>query len=834
MTDRGRIILALTFAVFTGCSEGRSPLPDAGADADADAGLPECVSDLHCDDGNQCTDDYCFDGVCEHRNNSLPCDDGQACSANDHCLDGVCVGDSPLSCDDGNPCTTDGCDDLAGCVHYPNSLPCDDGNACTLRDVCSEGVCRSGPEADCDDMNICTDDSCDPASGCIYANNQLPCDDGQLCSTNDRCVNGVCVGESDKDCDDKNPCTEDSCDDALGCVYAFNRAPCDDQDACTLYDVCNQGVCAGVEMLDCDDQNPCTTDKCFSDTGCDHAPNSEPCDDLDACTLGDVCDSGACQPGTQVLDCDDGNPCTNDGCDPALGCIHSDNAESCDDRNNCTTDDACIRGSCLGVALDEDGDGYTPELCGGLDCADSDPDINPRAQEAGAGTATCTDGVDNDCDGLTDSEDYACFDCASDEDCDDSNPCTDDYCNPGYGCVFYFVSTTCDDGDPCSQPDVCRAGSCVAGPNVCGDSVVLLVYLGADNNLDPFGVSDLEEMEAARVDDVDWLRVFVLMDRWEWAAWSDTRLFEIHNGHSQELEGASLGLTVGAEEELNTGDPAVLSAFIQDVKGIAGENASYYLILWDHGDGWRRKSNRIPSRKGMCIDETDGDDWLLTFEIHQAVDGQGLEVIGFDACLEGMAEVAYQIRNDAQVMIASEETEPGAGWDYYNFLRRFAEDPSPTPRRFAQLVIDTYMISESYEDMTLAAYDLTRMDDLAQAADAMAQELINVDMEAWNAVVGEAEWFGCYWGYCEPFADLYRLAESARNHTGENPGIYERVMATILNDVVIYERHRSDHPDAHGISVYFTWDGIIDSDYNSTRLMWAADTQWEEMLAASH
>ena len=244
-------------------------MPDAGSDADTDAGLPECVSDLHCDDGNLCTDDYCFNGVCTHENNSLPCDDGQACSANDRCLDGVCVGDSRLSCNDGNPCTTDGCDDLAGCVHYPNSLPCDDGNECTLRDVCAEGSCQPGAEADCDDFNICTDDTCDPLRGCQYVNNQLSCDDGQLCSTNDRCVNGVCVGESSLECDDQNPCTEDSCDDALGCVHSFNRAPCDDLDACTLYDVCNQGVCAGVEALDCDDGNPCTTDKCYPDRGCD-------------------------------------------------------------------------------------------------------------------------------------------------------------------------------------------------------------------------------------------------------------------------------------------------------------------------------------------------------------------------------------------------------------------------------------------------------------------------------------------------------------------------------------------------------------------------------------
>jgi hypothetical protein len=823
-----RFCLFAGYAVFAGCGQEKTAIPDAGGDADA--GMPECVTDLHCYDENICTDDFCQEGICVHLNNHAACDDGQACSTNDHCLNGVCVGESQLSCDDGNPCTTDGCDDLAGCVHYPNSLPCSDDDECTRGDVCSEGRCQPGAEVDCDDSNICTDESCDPLRGCVYVNNQNPCDDGQLCSTNDRCVNGVCVGESDKDCDDGNPCTEDSCDDALGCVHSYNRAPCDDNNECTLYDVCNLGVCAGVEELDCEDGNVCTTDKCFPDSGCDHAYNSDPCDDSNACTLGDLCDQGACQAGAESLDCDDGNPCTDDACDPSLGCIHSQNSESCDDRNNCTTDDTCIRGSCLGSALDEDADGHIPDLCGGDDCDDTDPDVHPHAQEGGAGTATCTDGIDNDCDGLTDADDYACFNCAVDGDCDDGNPCTQDHCNPGYGCVFYFVTTTCDDSDPCSHPDVCQAGSCIAGPNVCGDSVVIMVYLDADNNLDPFGVEDLEEMEAAGVDDVDWLRVFVLMDRWEWASWADSRLYEVHNGYSQELGGAALGLTVEAEEELNMGDPATLTGFVQDVKALAGEDASYYLILWDHGEGWRRRAGFKPANKGVCIDETDGEDWLYTAEIHTALEGQGLDLIGFDACLEGMAEVAYQIRTDAQVMVASEETEPGAGWDYYNFLRRFADEPSPTPRRFAQLVIDTYMISAAYEDMTLSAYDLSRMDALAQAADAMAGELMLVDLQTWNAIINDAEWFGCFWGYCEPYADLYHVAESARSHTGENPEIYEAVMSVVLNEVVVYERHRSDHPDAHGISVYLPWDGMVDPDYNSTRLMWAEDTHWEEML----
>ncbi|MDH3284358.1 MAG: hypothetical protein OEQ13_06420, partial [Acidobacteriota bacterium] len=190
----------------------------------------------------------------------------------------------PLDCDDGNICTDDSCDPVLGCVNTPNSAPCDDGDACTTNDVCSGGVCVGGPALDCDDGNVCTDDSCNPATGCVNTNNSAPCDDGDACTTGDTCSGGVCVGGPPPDCDDGNICTDDSCNPATGCVNTPNSAPCDDGDACTTGDTCSGGVCVGGPPPDCDDGNVCTDDSCNPATGCVNTPNSAPCDDGDACT----------------------------------------------------------------------------------------------------------------------------------------------------------------------------------------------------------------------------------------------------------------------------------------------------------------------------------------------------------------------------------------------------------------------------------------------------------------------------------------------------------------------------------------------------------------------
>lgn len=99
-----------------------------------------------------------------------PCDDFNECTVNDTCIDGVCVG-TPVS---GNSCDAD-------------------GDRCTEGDACVDGVCTPGPPATCDDQNPCTDDRCDPPSGCSFVrDDRNPCTDADPC-TADVCIGGQCV-----------------------------------------------------------------------------------------------------------------------------------------------------------------------------------------------------------------------------------------------------------------------------------------------------------------------------------------------------------------------------------------------------------------------------------------------------------------------------------------------------------------------------------------------------------------------------------------------------------------------------------------------------------------
>lgn len=200
-----------------------SPCDDADpctVESRCEAGSCVPVQFISCDDGNICTDDYCGpDGSCRHEFNTNECDDGDPCTVSDRCNGGDCVGGGPANCDDGNPCTLDECKPFAGCIYRPADGPCDDKNPCTTQDMCAEGVCIGGPPLICDDNNVCTDDWCEPSQGCMHGWNQAACDDGDPCTTQDRCREGKCVGGPPLDCDDQDPCTQDICVHGIGCQH---------------------------------------------------------------------------------------------------------------------------------------------------------------------------------------------------------------------------------------------------------------------------------------------------------------------------------------------------------------------------------------------------------------------------------------------------------------------------------------------------------------------------------------------------------------------------------------------------------------------------------------
>jgi hypothetical protein len=342
------------------CNDGNPCTVDT---CDPETGCLYSLDETACDDSNPCTAGTCdLELGCIYELLEIPCDDDNACTEGDTCLAGQCNPGDILDCNDDDLCTNDSCDAINGCVHLLNEVPCNDGDLCTYDDQCQIGQCKGTKTLVCSDGNPCTDDACNPQVGCEFVPNQELCDDGDSCTVGDHCLGGMCKPGSFAQCDDANSCTSDSCSPGEGCVHGFVDGSCDDDDLCTVNDACQDGQCVSGESLDCDDGNVCTEDSCDDALGCQHSDNAVACDDGSICTSVDICVQGSCVGG-ESLDCSDPNPCVDAYCDPEFGCQAATNDSPCDDADVCTVADVCAGGKCAGVTC-----GQLGQLCGQAGC----------------------------------------------------------------------------------------------------------------------------------------------------------------------------------------------------------------------------------------------------------------------------------------------------------------------------------------------------------------------------------------------------------------------------------------------------------------------------------
>jgi MYXO-CTERM domain-containing protein len=264
-----------------------------------------CTMDSQC--GGVCA--QCAGNVCGSKPQGAACPNANPCDGDEICNgSGACVPSAAPPCDDSNACTADTCTPAMGCIHtsLAAGASCSDADVCNGTETCNAaGMCVASGALDCADNDPCTVDACDAVTGC--SNAPAPagssCADADACNGTETCdAAGMCVPGMALDCDDNNPCTADTCDALGGCKHtdAADGTACGDGDACNGDELCAAGQCAPGAALDCDDQNLCTADACDAATGCTHdnEPQGTACDDNDACTMPDVCDGqGQCTPG---------------------------------------------------------------------------------------------------------------------------------------------------------------------------------------------------------------------------------------------------------------------------------------------------------------------------------------------------------------------------------------------------------------------------------------------------------------------------------------------------------------------------------------------------------
>ena len=410
--------------------------------------------------------------------------------------------------------------------------------------------------------------------------------------------------------------------------------------------------------------------------------------------------------------------------------------------------------------------------------------------------------------------------------------------------LLQSTATSVDDNDNIDGYGLLDIQSAI-GANASDQEVnwLFMVYLDADNNLESAGIDDLNEMEVAG--STDNVKIVVQMDRAErsWyddtsnGNWTDTKRFYV----TQDTDTAIINSPVIADlGEMNMGDPATLQSFIE--WSIANYPAQHYaLVLWNHGSGWRDRGSGS-AMKSICSDEQ-ADDELTMTELRSALNaanattGEMLDIVGFDACLMQMVEVAYQIMGSASrplvdIMVGSEETEPGDGWDYTAVLTALTANPAMTPSQLATEIVDDYISSyASSLGITQSAAKLGLVDELATAIDSFAQAMTSAtgDWDAIRTARSQAQEY-----YYEYYIDLYHFAQLVNQDTSISQAVRDAAdsVMTAVTNAVIAEGHTASMGDSHGLSIYYP-ESTTDyfSDYE-TGVLFTTDTQWDDFLSA--
>jgi len=383
----------------------------------------------------------------------------------------------------------------------------------------------------------------------------------------------------------------------------------------------------------------------------------------------------------------------------------------------------------------------------------------------------------------------------------------------------------------------------------------VLVYMAGDNNLDQAGVVDLQEMK--QIGTTADVNVVVQFDRS--GADVDTVRYLLRKGTPLARDVvASLG-------ETNCGDPAVLQDFL--AWGASTYPAERYLVvLWNHGSGWDDAdlyqgapfSDTPPPRivrKGVAVArarsaapavslgqaraalrrtrravfaptvaaavktraiafDDQAKDFLDNVELKKVIVsarrllGGKIAVLGMDACLMSMAEVAYQVRGGAEHLVSSQETEPGDGWPYARILAALARKPTMDGEALSRVIVSQYLASYAASDnVTQAALALDRLDPVAKALDALGRALSAhlATPGGRDAIVLARQSAQSFSPPYQDYCDLSDLADRllARIPAGDVAAACHAAKAAAQGCVLAAGSKGANEANAHGLSIYF-------------------------------
>jgi uncharacterized protein (TIGR03437 family) len=372
----------------------------------------------------------------------------------------------------------------------------------------------------------------------------------------------------------------------------------------------------------------------------------------------------------------------------------------------------------------------------------------------------------------------------------------------------------------------------------------VLLFVNGDNNLEYYWYKKVRQVQETGGSDAN-INFVLMYDGKRFSKGTQRGLIGADDPTKLTLEhppGESIQL-----DEQDMCDPATLSTFISWAKTNYPADR-YALFLNSHGDGWKEFGPDETSRG------THDFDWMYMGELRTALTGQHFDLMVFDMCLMAGIEVADQVRDFTDYMVASEEI----GWTfpYYDLLATALKDnPDWTGLDLGKSVVASYSnyAQRAYTTViprwTVSLIDEQRLIELIQQVDAWSTLLRTGvgllqqrDQPADNVQIRIAMDLAASQVYTDPnFVDLFDLAQHIQNDAGIPAcikGPIPNILTLINGQVVVAEQHFGVR--GNGLHIYFpknrkrTMTQFFDNDYDLPETRRSDGSSMLEIYARNH
>jgi len=351
----------------------------------------------------------------------------------------------------------------------------------------------------------------------------------------------------------------------------------------------------------------------------------------------------------------------------------------------------------------------------------------------------------------------------------------------------------------------------------------VMVYVNAKNNLEEYGLGDVNEMElVGSTPDMNIVAELGRIDGYSDADgdWKGSRRYLIQ----KDADTSTIASPVVME--IPKSDMGSWQNLVEFVKWSQGKYPAqhYVLVIWNHGSGWN-KNLSAETGKGISYDDESGNH-ITTQQLKQALAATGkMDILSMDACLMQMLEVAYEARTGADYIVASEETEPGDGYTYNTWLAPLAAKPLMSQAELSRTMVDSY--TDHYQSIGQGAtqssvktenlYKLGQMLNGWTSAVMASGEVANVK----NART-KAQAF--YYSSNKDLPHFIKLVSDGSQNADVKAKSAE--LLNFLSGSVIYHNRAtgSKYANAQGLAIYIP--GYYTAAYDD--LEWAKDSNWDD------